>query len=180
MPKGVYKRTDEYKRMLKGGNSGSFKKGNKIGIKSYFKKGSKPKTGFKKGNTYGKGNLGNKLSEEHRRKISEEWRGKSLSGKNHWNWKGGITPENKKIRDSLEIKLWREAVFARDNFICLKCGDNKGGNLHAHHIQNFADYPELRTSIENGITFCKKCHTKFHKKYSCKNNTKEQIEEFLN
>ena len=38
---------------------------------------------------------------------------------------------------------------------------------------------KIRTSIENGITFCKECHLIFHKKYGTKNNTKEQVNKFL-
>ena len=54
-----------------------------------------------------------------------------------------------------------------------------GWKLNAHHIQNFAQYPELRTAIANGITFCKECHKEFHKIYGIKNNNAEQIKEFL-
>ncbi|MCI4463678.1 MAG: HNH endonuclease [Caldisericum sp.] len=99
-------------------------------------------------------------------------------GENNWRWKGGITPENLQIRHSLEMRLWRKAVFERDNFTCQKCGQ-KGGDLEAHHINNFADFPELRFAIDNGITLCKYCHKEFHKKYGFTNNTKEQLEEFL-
>lgn len=54
------------------------------------------------------------------------------------------------------MRLWREAVFARDNWTCQKC-KIMGGELNPHHIKNFAECPELRTSIENGITLCEKC-----------------------
>ena len=78
----------------------------------------------------------------------------------------------------MEFRLWREAVFARDNWTCQKYGI-KGGRLHPHHIKNFSEYPELRFAVDNGITFSEKAHKEFHKKYGIKNNTKEQLEEFL-
>ena len=83
-----------------------------------------------------------------------------LSGKNHWNWQGGKTELSYKIKNSLEFKLWRKSVFERDNYTCQICGDNKGNNLEAHHIKQFALFPELRFAIDNGITLCKNCHKK--------------------
>jgi len=124
-----------------------------------------------------KNNLGKKLSIETRKKMSVS----HLKRKNkHHNWKdGNRRSNNKKIRMSIEYKLWREACFKRDNFICQKYGIS-GGILNAHHINNFSEFPEIRTSIENGITLSKKAHKEFHKKYGNKNNTKEQLLEFLN
>lgn len=106
-------------------------------------------------------------------------RSNAMKGEKNHSWKGGITPENYKIRHSIEFRLWREAVFARDNWTCQKT-KIKGGKLNPHHIQNFSQYPKLRTSIENGITLSETAHKEFHKKYGIKNNNKEQIIEFLN
>ena len=83
-----------------------------------------------------------------------------IKGENHWNYQGGITKINFKIRNSLEYKLWRESVFKRDNFTCIWCGNNKSGNLNADHIKPFALYPELRFAIDNGRTLCVECHKK--------------------
>ena len=78
-------------------------------------------------------------------------------GENHWHWRGGITSENKRLKKSLEYRKWREAVFARDNFTCQFCGI-RGCYLEPHHIRGFAEYPELRFVVENGITLCENCH----------------------
>jgi len=121
------------------------------------------------------------LSLRHRRYQTIETRkkiGKSLKGERSHFWRGGINPINDTIRKSIESTLWREAVFARDNWTCQKT-NIRGGELVAHHIQNFSDFPELRFAIDNGITLSKQSHIEFHKIYGRKNNTKEQLDEFF-
>lgn len=81
-------------------------------------------------------------------------------GNQHWNWQGGITCPNHLARNTQELKEWRRAVYRRDNYTCQKCGI-KGCRKHplnAHHIKSFADYPELRFEVSNGITLCGDCH----------------------
>lgn len=131
--------------------------------------------------------LGKKFSVNHKKSLSKSKIGKipwnkgkkylQILGEKNPNWKGGITPENHRIRSNIENNLWREAVFARDNWTCQKT-KNKGGKLQAHHIQNFSKFPELRFAIDNGITLSEKSHQEFHKKYGKQNNTKEQLQIF--
>ena len=164
-------------------NSGSFKKGmipkNK-GTKGImksnstsFKKGSVPHNKDKKGiykhtdeakakislNGFHYGMLGKKQSVESRKKSSNSHKGE----KSHL-WKGGVTSINMKIRAGIEYRLWREAVFERDNYTCIWCetrsGNGKAIILHADHIKPFAQYPELRFALDNGRTLCIDCHKK--------------------
>lgn len=159
-----------------------FKKGQHPNSKTEFKKGLIPwNKGKKMTDEYKqqcvKNTLGKKrkyFTDEHRRNM-----GKTKKGDKQWNYKGGITPEQKRIRNSIEFALWREDVFARDNWTCQKC-KVRGGKLHPHHIKNFSHFPELRFAIDNGITFCEKHHKKFHKIYGKENNTQEQVMEYLN
>lgn len=83
-----------------------------------------------------------------------------ISGENHPNWRGGITKEHIKVRNSLEYKQWRKQVFERDNYTCVCCKrkNEVSGKLQAHHIKPFSLYPELRLSVENGRTLCEDCH----------------------
>ena len=168
----------------KNGTKLGFQKGNKINLGKLGRhwkltEEQKLKHNFFKGhkiNLGKKNNLGKhwKLSEKTREKMSLVHR-----GENNANWNGGITPENHKIRNSIEFKIWRNLVFERDNYICQKCEDNRGRNLEAHHIKSFALYSELRFILDNGITFCDKCHNKFHKIYTTINNNIKQLIEFL-
>lgn len=81
-----------------------------------------------------------------------------LSGENHWNWQGGITSERDRRTKLLEYKLWRVAVYERDGYKCVKCGETKSGSFQADHIKPWALYPELRFEVANGQTLCKVCH----------------------
>lgn len=80
-----------------------------------------------------------------------------FSGKDHWNWQGGITSESTKIRNSLKYKLWRQKIFERDNYICVLCRQ-RGGKLQVDHVKPFSKFKELRFDINNGRTLCKNCH----------------------
>jgi len=135
-------------------------------------------------------NKGKKMSKETREKLSESHKGKNIghpkynfksawnkgligfkSGSEHYNWKGGITPFNRKLRCSSKWKIWRELVFLRDNFICQNpnceyCRNKIGNMLHPHHIKPISLYPKLAFDVNNGITYCKEFHInskKLHK-----------------
>ena len=95
------------------------------------------------------------------------------------NWRGGRTTIHERARKSTEYKLWRKAVFERDNYTCIWCDDRqKAGHkviLHADHIKPFAYFPALRFAIDNGRTLCFDCHKKTET-YGVKRLTKIGIE----
>lgn len=78
-------------------------------------------------------------------------------GEAHYNWSGGVTSDNEKIRKSPDYKLWRTAVFQRDDYTCQMCGQ-RGGKLNADHIKPFSTHPDLRLEVDNGRTLCTACH----------------------
>lgn len=80
-------------------------------------------------------------------------------GNKNPNWKGGITPENQRLRHLPKYFLWRKTVFERDNYTCQWC-QKRGGRLHADHLRPFALFPDLRFTLSNGRTLCLACHKK--------------------
>ncbi len=124
-------------------NRGSFKKGGRswnAGI-----------TGIKRGPP----------SKETRDKIRQAKRGPSA-----YNWKEGSTTEAYRFRRSAPYKMWRTAVYVRDNFTCQECGGRSSPGhrirFEAHHIKSFAEFPNLRLDVDNGLTLCVSCHKKLH------------------
>jgi len=110
-----------------------------------------------------KGFTGKKHTIEARVKMSESKKGKhypKLSerqvGEKNAFWKGGITTQNQLERVKFRETIQRE-VLKRDNYTCQKCGD-KSGILHVDHIQSWAEYVELRFSMDNCRTLCRNCH----------------------
>jgi len=108
--------------------------------------------------------------------------------------KGAGNPNYKGIADIMILvrewahDKWRPLVFARDNYRCQKCGDARGGNLHAHHIVPLSvlvnrvvgdapcDAAEQRMAlarkaiedpliraVSNGATLCETCHREVHR-----------------
>lgn len=106
--------------------------------------------------------IGVKRSLESRTRMRNAQLKIAKSGSDCRFWKGGITPQNARIRTSLEYRLWRESVFKRDNYTCIWCGVRSGNGkaiiLHADHIKPFALFPEFRFAIDNGRTLCAECH----------------------
>ena len=91
-----------------------------------------------------------------RPEVREKLKQMFSGSKSHF-WKGGISKENYRLRRTAAYKNWRTSVFTRDNHICQDCGI-RGGNLQAHHIKPWNEYPELRFQLDNGKTLCIDCH----------------------
>ena len=115
--------------------------------------------------------------------ISENKKGKSIPylkkyqfrvGKNHWNWKGGVTSQ----KYSLNWKeILKRSIRERDNYICKLCGKTQIEQLEiikrilsVHHI----DYDKKNCNFSNLITLCHFCHSKTN------NNRKYWKDYFIN
>ena len=113
---------------------------------------------------------------KHSKKTKDKIRN-ALKGDKNPNWKGGISPLYALIKRLREYSEWKSNIFKRDDFICQYC-KKRGGDLEAHHIKKFSiiirEYEikniqdALNCSelwfVSNGITLCKNCHKKEHKK----------------
>lgn len=91
---------------------------------------------------------------------------------------GFTTPEGTRIRQSAEGKAWSYDILSKANFTCVKC-NQRGGKLHAHHLNGFNLFPEQRFDLNNGTCLCETCHDKFHEVYGKGDNTKDQFDEWL-
>lgn len=171
MPTGVYKRKPKEKERLR-------LMIKEIGFRPEKDIRMSPRTEFKRGHI--PWNKGIACSDKTKRKISFSHKAKGIEpkikyiayGEKHHGWKGGKTPLIMKIRNSKEYAEWRNKVFEKDNYTCLLCNDNKGGNLNAHHIEplsaiihnnNINNFEEalncfLIWDIKNGTTICETCH----------------------
>ena len=117
-------------------------------------------------------------SEATRKKI-----GLAHVGVKNYNWRGGITPLTKLIRDCFKYRQWRSDIFTRDDFTCQECGARSGKGalvyLEEHHKKPFAvilKENKITTmeealaceelwNINNGQTLCRDiCHKKVRKK----------------
>ncbi len=159
--KGLTKETDEKLRKMSEQN-----------VSTRFKKGEHPLTEWEIGQTPWNKGLTKETDKRVKDSPTQFKRGdKRVTRENNPAWKGGITSLRERIRSSFEYRQWRSDVYTRDDFTCQKCG-KRGVRLHAHHIKSFAlifmlnDITTFEQALEcselwdinNGITYCKKCH----------------------
>lgn len=86
------------------------------------------------------------------------WKGqKYVRGPEHPFWRADARRKNR----GGSHRQWQQAVLNRDGSTCQKCGAT-GVELHAHHIQSYKDFPELRFDLANGLTLCFRCHWAEH------------------
>jgi|ERR1051325_186977 hypothetical protein len=96
-----------------------------------------------KRNGVGKWMTGRTRPIELRIKQSQKMKERVASGQHNF-WKGGISKHTRDFKsnfqNTIEYKLWRTAVFQRDNYTCIWCGARNGNGkkieLNADHIHN--------------------------------------------
>lgn len=126
-----------------------------------------------------------------------------MVGKNHPNWKGGLTPLYLLLREYFNVNQM-PAISKRDNYTCQMCGKTHT-ILHVHHIIKFStiikeiisEHPDLspdnideRLALydiithdsrflneDNLITLCKECHFYKVHNYNRKTISSEALKE---
>jgi hypothetical protein len=146
VPTGVYFRTEEHKNKISSKLKGKIPTNfSLLQSRTPFVKGHKQlntgKTHFQKGFT--PWNKGKKVP--------------AISGENAYQWKGGTYDRDRKTdMGRKNYRVWRIAVFERDNYMCILCGSTD--KLNADHLKPYSLFPELRYAIDNGRTLCEGCH----------------------
>lgn len=118
---------------------------------------------------------GRTQSEETKEKRAKKLRGRiypdevydGRRGKNNYRWKGGDKRIYRRLRNTKKYRMWRKAVFKRDDYTCKSCGSKSGYDgtvyLEPHHIiwvRELIKYNLIKHvfNIDNGITLCRPCH----------------------
>ena len=105
---------------------------------------------------------------------------KVLKGEKNPNWNHTLSlKERERKRKYEEYWQWVKNVYERDEYTCQKC-KLKGVKLHSHHINSYANFPEQRTDVNNGITLCEYCHRDFHWEYGYKDFTMQDFFNYMN
>jgi hypothetical protein len=115
----------------------------------------------KKGQTY---NKGKKRSEEFKEKCRKRMLGKykelAISYKKD---RTLLKKSENKMLNSAYMQ-WSKDIKNRDKWKCKLLNNECKGRLEAHHIFNWIEYPELRYLLTNGITLCQFQHPKGREK----------------
>lgn len=152
--------SEEVKKKISEATKG-VKKNNTKPNSSWFPKGHKPKAPFKKGMT--PWNKGKKMPPWVGKAVRDRCRGKKHTLEHRENQrqaqlKRWSTIEKSNGRRGVKSRTWSKNIIERDGNKCTKCGSAE--KLHAHHIVPWNESEDLRFDLDNGITYCKSCHTK--------------------
>lgn len=146
------------------------KKGTYIRTEEVRKKQSQKMTGIKmpprteihrnKLSESGKGKI---KTQEHRNNLSEARKKQEIpSGKDHWNWKGGIgSIYPKEFSRELKIK-----IRTRDNFTCCLCKRTEREELEELNrvlCVNHIDFNKENCKESNLNTLCLRCNTRINR-----------------
>jgi len=118
-------------------------------------------------------NKGKRASLETRKKLSKAFKGRKspfkgkkrpeMAGKNHPLWiedrsRLAKYKDGNEYRNSPASRNWAKEVKERDGWICQLKNSSCSGKVIAHHVLSWKDYPELRYTLNNGITLCHAHH----------------------
>lgn len=73
--------------------------------------------------------------------------------------------KNTNDRKRVDQPALRKLVLERDNWKCIKCGNDK--DLYCHHFEGIEQNPIESADVDNCATLCKKCHKEAHKEKGC-------------
>jgi len=65
-------------------------------------------------------------------------------------------------RNAKEVAMWKKKILERDENKCQLCGSDE--YLEVHHKIPWAEAPEYRLHVDNGIVLCVDCHANQHEK----------------
>jgi len=79
----------------------------------------------------------------------------NLSGENHSQWKGGISPINNMARADRRLYTeWKYPILKRDNFQCVKCKSTDELQVH-HNVETMSEIVRkiVPSDLSEDITF---------------------------
>ena len=105
------------------------------------------------------------------------------SGERHPRYNPNLTDEERKLNKGRRlmnpfITYWYREVKRRFKYTCVISGVKGDKVVTAHHLYNWASYPQYRIFRDNGVCISKEVHKKYHSTYGIKNNTYSQFFEF--
>lgn len=103
----------------------------------------------------------------------------STSGENSPHWDPNRDPENRLLLRQLpEARAWSRKIIAVQQGRCAISGQ-RSSSLTVHHLWNWAQFPQYRFDVKNGIAIERSLHDRFHNIYGRGYNSPAQFVEYL-